>query len=356
MDLIIPQQELDAGEIAWRSPANIAITKYWGKFADQQPRNASISLTLNNATTTSVLTFTPKAVETDEISLQLFFEEQANPKFTEKVQKYFAKLLPIFPFLKQFDFTVHTKNSFPHSAGIASSASSMSALSLCLCSMEEHFFGKTLSDFDFDKKASYIARLGSGSACRSIYPIAALWGKIDGIDITSNDFALPLEGHVHPVFMDMHDAILMVSKAEKSVSSSVGHALMDNNEYAPARFEQAQKHNLFLLKALEEGDIKIFGNIAEREALSLHALMMTSEPPFLLMQPNSLAIIEKIRAYRKDTQHDIYFTLDAGPNIHLLYPDDIVTSVESFIKSDLAPFCEGGEWLADYVGEGPEQV
>ena len=88
----------------------------------------------------------------------------------------------------------------------------------------------------------------------------------------------------------------------------------------------------------------------------LHALMMTSYPPYILMKPNTLLVIEKIKDFRKRTGHPLYFSLDAGPNLHLLYPDEIVEVVQAFIESDLRQYCEGGEWIKDKVGSGPIEI
>jgi diphosphomevalonate decarboxylase len=164
----------------------------------------------------------------------------------------------------------------------------MSALALALCSLEDELF-QTLQDDDlFDKKASYVARLGSGSACRSIYPGMAVWGETAAVAGSSNEFAVPFTEELHEVYKDFHDDILIASQSEKSVSSSMGHALMNNNAYAEPRYNQANERMNRLVAALKNGDLETFGNIAEQEALTLHALMMTSDPAYILMRPNSL--------------------------------------------------------------------
>ncbi|MFT5385355.1 MAG: diphosphomevalonate decarboxylase, partial [Saprospiraceae bacterium] len=104
------------------------------------------------------------------------------------------------------------------------------------------------------------------------------------------------------------------------------------------------------------GDFDAFGRIAENEALTLHALMMMSNPSYILMHPNSLAMIEKVRQFRQDTSTPLYFSLDAGPNLHLLYPDEVTLPVKEFINSELLPLCENGEMIADKAGEGPLEV
>lgn len=354
--LIIETNKVNPDKITWRSPSNIAIIKYWGKYGQQLPRNPSISFTLNNAYTETTLEYEPKKGTDRGIALEFFFEDQANEAFKNKIIKFLDSLGEIFPFLRQLNFIIRSRNSFPHSAGIASSASSMSALALCLCTLEDHLFGTLSSDEDFRKKASFIARLGSGSACRSIFATMGIWGESGEIDGSSNLFAIPYENKIHQDFKTFHDDILLISTDEKSVSSRAGHALMDNNIYADNRYSQARQRFHKLLISLQTGNLEEFGLITESEALTLHALMMTSNPPYLLMEPNSLIVINKIRAYRQETKNPIYFSLDAGPNIHVLYPDAIKDVVQKFIKEDLSQYCYNGRWISDQVGKGPLQL
>ena len=90
--------------------------------------------------------------------------------------------------------------------------------------------------------------------------------------------------------------------------------------YVTNRYQQARQRLHQLLIALKKGDLDVFGNIAENEALTLHALMMTSSPSYLLMRPNTIKLIELVRDFRQNTKLPLYFSLDAGPNLHLLYP------------------------------------
>ena len=347
----------ETGTITWRSPSNIAIIKYWGKYGQQLPRNPSLSLTLAASCTDTQLEYVFKEDGTGAgIDLEFFFKGEENEAFKTKVLAYLTSLLPVFPFLKQLQLTVHTGNSFPHSAGIASSASGMSALALCLCSLEDLLFGTLQDPAEYDRKASYLARLGSGSARRSIFPHAALWGETPLVAGSSNDFAVPMGDQIHAAFKDFHDDILIVSQAEKSVSSRDGHLLMDGHPYADVRYAQARTRLAQLLEALRNGDVATFGKIAEDEALTLHALMMSSNPAYLLMHPATLAIIEKVWEYRAATGHPVYFTLDAGPNVHLLYPGEIIHDVRAFIERDLAEYCDEGYVQQDWVGEGPEEM
>ena len=345
-----------AQKVAWRSPSNLAIVKYWGKFGVQQPRNPSISLTLDKAFTETSVEYQPKATPSSNIELDFYFEGQPQPAFKAKIVKFFTGILPIFPFLSQFRLTIHSYNSFPHSAGIASSASSMSALALCLCAMERELFGTLPTQDAFLQKASFVSRLGSGSASRSVYPVAAMWGELAGFDLASNFYAIPFEERVHEVFTTFHDTILIASRGEKAVSSSAGHQLMESNIYAENRYEQARQRCTALADILAAGDVAAFGELAEDEALTLHALMMCSKPSYMLMRPNSLAMIEKVRQFRQDTKLPLYFSLDAGPNLHLLFPHSDHAAIHDFIDGELAPLCENGEYIADQVGQGAKAI
>ena len=354
--LIVETAKLKEGKISWRSPSNLALIKYWGKHGRQLPRNPSISFTLDAAYTDMHLAYRPKKGADEGIALDFFFHDEPNEAFRLKMVKFLTSITPIFPFLKQVEMTVRSSNSFPHSAGIASSASSMSALALCLCSMEDQLFGTLGDDTAYRQKASFVARLGSGSACRSIYAGLGAWGQSIQMEGSSDLYAISYEDKVHEVFKTFHDDILISSRGEKSVSSTAGHALMEGNIYAANRYQQAKNRLSELLRALEEGDLDTFGKITEGEALTLHAMMMASSPPYILMQPNSLKLIQLVQAYRKETGHHLYFSLDAGPNLHLLYPDSIAEEVTQFIKSDLLAYCENGEYIADKVGKGPLQL
>jgi diphosphomevalonate decarboxylase len=157
----------------------------------------------------------------------------------------------------------------------------------------------------------------------------------------------------HDTFNDLRDAILIVQSGEKGVSSSAGHALMEKNPFAPARFQQAGENLLELKAVLERGDWDRFIELLEREALTLHAMMMTGKPGYLLMQPGTLSIIQKIRRFREETGSRAGFTLDAGANVHLIYDGKETARVEPFITSELVMHCEEGRVIRDGIGEGP---
>jgi len=341
------------GKVKWKSPSNIAIVKYWGKHGIQLPKNPSLSFTLSSAHTLTSLAY--KSKSGDGISLKFLFEGEENQAFADKIIKFLESLVPDMPFLGQLHFDIESSNSFPHSSGIASSASAMSALALCLCSVEHELFGTLPGVDDYIQKTSHLARLGSGSASRSVIPQVGAWGTCAHVPNSTDIYAVGMDG-VHEVFKTYHDDILIINAGEKAVSSRAGHALMNGNPYAAARYQQAHDRMGELVSIMKSGDVHAFGKLAEDEAMTLHALMMCSDPSYVLMKPQTLSAIEDIRAYRAKTGHPVYFTLDAGPNIHLLYPDHIKDEVSTFIKSTLKGYCQDGVIIRDMVGMGPERL
>ena len=344
------------GKVGWQSPSNIALVKYWGKHGKQLPQNPSISFTLSECCTETFIQYE----KSEHLGFQFFFEGKENPAFGAKIEKFLLDNQAFFPFINQLNMKVESRNTFPHSSGIASSASSMSAFVMCLLDIE-YWLARTERQragiFSVvPQKASYFSRLASGSACRSVYPKMALWGATEAYNGSSDEYAVPLENDIHPVFKTFRDSILIVSGEKKSVSSRAGHGLMEGNPYAPARYAQANENIKNLLTALKSGDLDTFINITESEALQLHALMMCSNPSFILMKPNTLHIIEEVRNFRNETHIPLCFTLDAGPNVHLLYPESEAEKVNDFIKNTLSNYCVEGRWIADHVGDGPKKL
>ena len=346
--------DVPSGKVGWKSPSNIALIKYWGKKEVQIPANPSLSFTLSESNTETIVEFSPSINRSFEI--KFFFEGELNEQFSEKTTIFFRRIVNIFPFINQLDFKITSNNTFPHSTGIASSASGMSAIALALCEIERKYFNSLLTEDDFFQKASFVARLGSGSACRSIYGGLVSWGEISGVEKTSNLFGSKLSGEINPIFSTYNDSILIVDSGQKKVSSSVGHGLMNTNPFSGKRFEQANGNIESLLKVLNNGDLKEFIKIVESEALTLHAMMMTSTPYFQLMKPNTISIIDKIWEYRKQTGTPVCFTLDAGPNIHLLYPEEYKSTVMDFINSELLKFTVNNTAIHDKVGSGPKKL
>lgn len=344
---------IEYASFEWSAPSNIALVKYWGKKENQIPANPSISFTLNNCKTITKLEVVKKS-ENNSFSFDLLFEGKPKEDFKPKIQKFFERIEKYCPFLKEYHFKIDTQNTFPHSSGIASSASGMAALAMNIMSLEKAIH-PTISDDYFYSKASFLARLGSGSACRSIKGEVVVWGNHAQIIGSSDLFGVEFS-EIHSNFKNYQDTILLVDKGEKQVSSTVGHDLMHNHPYAERRFAQAHE-NLSQIKAiLSSGNVEEFIKIVESEALTLHAMMMTSMPYFILMKPNTLEIINKIWKFRNETQIPVCFTLDAGANVHVLYPENVKENVLQFIQDELVRYCQNGQYICDQIGNGSQLI
>lgn len=351
---------MENGSFKWSAPSNIALVKYWGKKDNQIPANPSISFTLNNCKTITKLAFETKIISTaldvtNNFSFDLLFEGQPKEDFKPKILKFFERIEVYCPFLKDYHFTIDTQNTFPHSSGIASSASGMAALAMNIMSLEK-LLNPEMTDYYFYQKASFLARLGSGSACRSVKGCIVVWGKHNEIEESSDLFGVAFSSKIHSSFKNYQDTILLVDKGEKQVSSTIGHDLMHNHPFATQRFEQAH-HNLSNIKSvLENGNLEEFIKIVESEALTLHAMMMTSMPYFILMKPNTLEIINKIWKFRNETKIPVCFTLDAGANVHVLYPENVRVETLQFIKDELVGYCQNGQYICDEIGFGSQLI
>lgn len=344
---------VENGNSEWSAPSNIALVKYWGKKEHQIPANPSVSFTLNNCKTITKLSFSKKESAAD-FSFDLLFEGKEKESFRPKIQKFFERIETYCPYLKNYHFVIDTLNTFPHSSGIASSASGMAALAMNIMDLEKAL-NSQMDEAYFYSKASFLARLGSGSACRSIKGNVVVWGTHKEIEGSSDLFGVEFPGQIHENFKNYQDTILLVDKGEKQVSSTIGHDLMHNHPYAEKRFEQAHVNLSQIKNILETGDVENFIKIVESEALTLHAMMLTSMPYYILMKPNTLEIINRIWKYRSETGTPVCFTLDAGANVHVLYPESVKEKVLAFIQQELVGYCQNSQYICDEIGKGSEK-
>ena len=350
---LVPRSGL-SGQVTWECPSNIALIKYWGKRQGQLPANPSLSFNLTHCVTRMAVEY--ELSPDQDFSLDFLFHQHPDPVFTERLTRYLQQVSQYLPFLRNMRLIVRSWNTFPHAAGIASSASSFAALALVLCSIEQAVATNLPHTDDFYRKASFLARLGSGSAARSVYGGTALWGHTAEFEGSSDEAALSVSDFVHAVFRDYRDSILVVHAGQKEVSSSAGHLLMDKHPFARARALQAGYNLSLLLKVLHRGDQDEFTQIIEQEALTLHALMLSSSPGIVLIRPNTLEIISKVRIFRKETGIPVGFTLDAGANVHVLYAAASQAIVQEFIHDHLRQYCENGQVIHDQVGGAPVKI
>ncbi|MBN1562378.1 MAG: diphosphomevalonate decarboxylase [Anaerolineae bacterium] len=281
------------------SCANIAFIKYWGRKDHdwRLPLNTSISMNLDNATTTTTVIFDP-TLKADQLLIE---DTETTPKAALRVTEHLnriRKLADTYLWAR-----VVSRNSFPMGAGIASSASAFAALTVAACAA---------LDLDLpERELTILARLGSGSACRSIPAGFVEW---HAADTSEESFA---EQIAPPDHWDLCDLIAIVQTEHKVVDSSKGHELVDPSPFAAARLAAATRGLSVIRKALMARDFVAFGEEVEQEAIRMHAVAMTSQPSVLYWSPETVRILQAVRTWRA-AGLPAYCTIDAGANVHVL--------------------------------------
>lgn len=351
----------------YQAPSNIALIKYWGKMpklkdADpieswQIPLNPSLSLTLKNCKTNMQVQF----IHDPDVAgqLEFYFHQQRNLKFEKKIISFLQNAKNYYSFVQEGKLIIHSENTFPHSSGIASSASSMAALNLCLMDLLYQLKGASnqyWQEKEFRSEVSKLARLASGSACRSIEGGLNLWGNFNFDDtVGSNLFATQLLVD-SDFLMQIQDTLMVISDQPKQVSSTDGHQSMDDHPYRQARKIKATENLKNILMSIRNQDFFSFAQIVESEAWDLHALMMSSPKPFCLIESETLFVIKQITKIRLEEKIPFCFTLDAGPNVHVLYPKAFQAEVLDKINLINSQIGFKAKLIHDEVGMGASKI
>ncbi|HEX9074967.1 MAG TPA: diphosphomevalonate decarboxylase [Anaerolineae bacterium] len=281
------------------SCSNIAFIKYWGNrdAVRRIPLNDSLSMNLDHATTTTTVEF-DEQLSADEITLG------GKPSSETAAQRVVAHLNRVRALAKtECKARVESQNTFPTGAGIASSASGFAALSVAATRAA----GLELSE----RELTMLARQASGSACRSIPAGFVEW--ITGQDRDSS-YAVSI---APPEHWDLHDVIAIVSTEEKKVGSTEGHAASTTSPFLPERLNSLPARLHRVRRAILAKDLALLGPAIEEDAIELHLIAMTSRPPIFYWTPGMVRVIQAVQRWRADGLA-VYFTLDAGPNVHLI--------------------------------------
>lgn len=277
---------------------NIAFVKYWGR-ADADlnlPANPSLSMNLAALITATTVEFRPGRAA-DAVSID------DRPAAGQALSRVVAHLDRVRSLAGTEDWAVVvSRNDYPAGTGLASSAAGFAALSLAATAAA----GMTLNE----AALSRLARLGSGSACRSVPPGFSIW---EG-DSDETSYARSIESPHH---WDLVDAVAIVSRQHKAVSSYDGHGLAQTSPFFAARLATVPALLSSALEGIRRRDLASLGTAMEADALAMHGVMMTSQPALLFWQPATLAVLHAARAWRSKGL-GVYFTLDAGPNVHCL--------------------------------------
>lgn len=288
-----------------RAGSNIAFIKYWGIRDSEAGRNLnlplsnSISMTLADAhTTTTVVWDETGAQQKDVITLDGRLLDDAAA----------ARLMRHLDLIRQragvqARATVVSRNNFPMASGIASSASGFAALTVAGCAA----LGLELSAGEL----SALARRGSGSASRSLFGGFVEWEM-------GTDDASSVAREIAPAdHWALRDVVAIVSAGEKETSSAHGHTLAASSPFNAARIAWTDWALAEVRRAIATRDIVRLGRVIEQDALAMHGVMMTGDPSLLYWQPGTLEVMHAVRRWRKQGL-PVYFTIDAGPNVHLI--------------------------------------
>ncbi len=295
---------------------NIALIKYWGNRDDalRLPANGSLSMNLAGLETMTTVTFSP-ALKEDEFYLN--GAPQAGPA-RERVSAHLDRLRQMAGL--DLRARVGSHNSFPAGVGIASSASAYAALTLAGAAAA----GLSLSE----RELSAIARLGSGSACRSI-PAGFVEWQAGASHADSFAFSIAPPSHWALV-----DVIAVVSQAPKAVSSTEGHALAKTSPLHSAQAASAPERLRRCREALLARRFAGLAEVVEADSNLMHAVMMTSTPPLFYWEAGTLEVMKAVRAWRASGL-PVCYTVDAGPNVHCLCPAEAASEVERRLRAEL---------------------
>ncbi|MBU1085205.1 MAG: diphosphomevalonate decarboxylase [Candidatus Beckwithbacteria bacterium] len=288
-------------KVKTKSPANIAFIKYWGKTNPRArvPQNNSISMCLSEMFSECEVEFRDD-LKKDEINF--VGEKVVKKKEIERIVEVLDRVRKLGK--TKLRARVVTKNNFPKATGIASSASGMSALTLAALSS----LGIKMSQRELSK----LSRLASGTACRSISDGFVEWVKGENAD---SSYAKQL---FMPDYWQICDVVAIVTKEMKKVSSTEGHALAETSPFYETRLRGMDKKIKEIKRAMKEKNFSEFGKIIEAEALSMHAVCITSVPSIIYWNKTTLTIIKKVMEWRKGGEIESYFTIDAGPSVHVI--------------------------------------
>lgn len=281
------------------APANIAFIKFWGKKDEslRLPANGSISMNLSEVNTRTSVEFSID-YKTDYVEIDGNVSEG---KELERVIRHLDLIRSEAGI--NFKAKVVSKNNFPKGTGIASSASGFAALTMAA--------SKALNLKLSEKKLSVLARLGSGSACRSIPDGFVQWKEGRSSESSYAYSIYP------PDYWKIRDVIALVGDVSKKVSSTEGHTRVESSPFFKARLLSINHKIKEIKHALKTKNFTKFGEIIEEEAINMHSVMMTSCPPLFYWTAKTFEIIQAIGDWREEGL-EAYFTIDAGPNVHVI--------------------------------------
>lgn len=308
---------------------NIAFIKYWGNCQQGLgiPANGSISMNLGGLETRTTVSFDSKLVE-DLVTIN---GKKAVGNASLRVSRFMDLVREMIGC--RIYARIESKNNFPMGAGIASSASAFAALALA---------STKAVGLDLGEAAlSRLARKGSGSACRSI-PNGYVEWLADGCEPDSKAISI-----APPEHWDLRDCIAIVQQGHKAVGSKEGHKLAYTSPLQEARVMGAPKRLEMCREAILEKNFNMLSSIVELDNHLMHSVMMTSNPPLIYWQAETIAIMQAVVSWREEGI-SVFYTIDAGPNVHVICEE----KYSEIIRSRLGKIPGVLDVIMAYPGDG----
>jgi diphosphomevalonate decarboxylase len=325
-------------KVAVSAPANIAFIKYWGATDLERaiPHHPSISMTLTECCSHTTVEYRPEGEHAVFLLQEDGTRQAATGSFRDRATAHLDRMLQWAE--RQGSFHVETRNSFPAAAGLASSASGFAALTLgCAGAL-----GVELSPRD----SSILARRsGSGSASRSVFGGYVQWPAADSTDTEDACYAEVLAPAEH---WALADVIALVETGPKDVSSLDGHRRATTSPHFERRKALIPERLEHTRRAIRDRDFSTLGTVLEEDAIELHLIAMSSQPPIFYWKPGTLAVLEAVRGLRQDGC-PAYATMDAGANVHVICEQAHSARVAAALKA--VPGVQAV--IEDRVGRGP---
>lgn len=325
------------------APSNIAFLKYWGKAdeARQWPANDSLSMTLTDLQSQTTAQLAPDLGDHEIILNER--PVQRGQRQGDKIFKHLDHLAKVVG--RTTPLRVTSRNTFPTGSGIASSASGLAALTIsALAAWLEAGTWEDLTTKGFDRdRLAHLARQGSGSAGRSLYGGIVAWNKGES----------PEKQQITPLWAADHwplaDVIVLFSEDEKSVSSTAAHRAAWTSPLFAPRLAALPHRRRDMEAAIAERDLERLGPLLEQEALEMHGVIMSATPAVHYFGKETGAFLASLRQWRQDEQIPVYFTIDAGPNVHLILEQKYLEKLLKILQQR----CPQHQLLVDRIGPGP---
>lgn len=312
-----------------RSTPNIAFIKYWGNRSEELrlPMAPSLSMTLDRPTVEITVE------EADAFLVRSFLVDGSEKTLKEKDIDRFRKVVAL---MRRYlgtigagdvlseSIAITVRSHIPPAVGLASSAAVFSCLAKAIAGFIRD--EKKLTD----KQISILARLGSGSAARSIFGGFSTLEEGNGLEI-GNSWSEQIADEKHWL---LHDIVVIPAMEEKKVGSTEGHALASTSPFYAERVKSIRsRRQQECIEAIRKKDFEALQRVTEEDCLDMHHVMETSTPPLHYLNAETHRIVNTIKELRVEKHLPVLFTMDAGPTVHLVCPEEARSAVLSFAKA-----------------------